>query len=94
MSQLNDIHADIGALQAQMESVNGNLEKIANIVTTVALHDERIKNIRTQVDTHSEYIDGSKIRQWTIAGMIIAGSTICSAAGAAFASHLLTVHLP
>lgn len=94
MSQLNDIHADIGHLQAQMENVNGNLERIATIVTTVALHDERINNIRNQVDNHAQFIEGSKIRKWTIAGMIIAGSMVCSAAGAAFANHLLTVHIP
>lgn len=78
MSQLNDIHADIGALQAQMEHVAGSLEKIATIVTTIALHDERIINIKKDVADHSDYIDGSKKRQWTFGGIVIAGSAFAT----------------
>lgn len=79
MSQLNDIHADIGALQAQMDTVTRHLEKIENICTTVALHDERIKNVKRDVADHENYIQNSKKRQWTFGGIILAGSALVTA---------------
>ncbi len=74
MSQLNDIHADIGALQAQMDSCLNRLDSISKIVTTVALHDERITNIKRDVKDHSSYIENNKKRQWTFGGLVIGGS--------------------